>query len=111
MTEAQRRVNTSKYINGHWYGEGEMRCRPGTIKVALSIDENVVLSIYHNGRPEKVSPFSSTAHWVKDFLSFMDNRKFFIKYANETQMEFGELEKAGNFNRPIKWMLTLNRVA
>ena len=111
MTENQIRTNTNKFINGHWYGEGVMEASSKTIKVALTINENVLLSIFINGKLERVTPFSSTAHWVEQFLSFMDNQKFFIKCANEKEIVFGELVKPGKFKGGVRWVLTFKRVA
>lgn len=110
MTEGQKRTNTIKYINGHWYGKGLMEAGTGVINADLRIDEDVQLLIFINGKAEKVKPFSSTAHWVQQFLSFMDNPKFYIKYANENQLFFGELISPGNFNGQNRWGLVFNRI-
>jgi hypothetical protein len=109
--QEMKRMITNTNMKGHWYGEGKTEQNSLEIKVDLFIDEQVTLSIFSKGKIEKVEPFSSTAHWVGDFLSFMDNQLFFIKHANEHQMVFGELESPGNINEKIKWVLEFKRVA
>lgn len=109
--QGMKRMVTTTNMNGHWYGEGKTEKDDLTIKVYLFIDEQVTLSIFSKGKAEKVEPFSPTAYWVEQYLIFMDKPRFFIKYATENQMVFGELEKPGNVNEKIKWVLEFKRVA
>lgn len=108
--QEMKRMITNTNMNGHWYGEGKTEQNSLEIKVDLFIDEQVTLSIFSKGKVEKVEPFSSTAHWVEQHLIFMDRPRFFIKYANEHQMVFGELESPLNLNEEYKWILEFKRV-
>ena len=93
MTD-QEKTSTGQHINGAWYFEGDQR--GSRFKIILSIDEeklvinNYIANIYKDGKE-----ISSNAHWYGDYFCFTEGQKYFVRYANETKMSFGEYTSPG----------------
>lgn len=113
MTKDQIKKETLHYMYGTWEGYGEMEENGKPVFVySLQIDKNETrFTVTKNGVVQKDDKFSSSGmHWIEDYLWYVDTRKYFITYANEQRIEFGELSTLGNFNGQYKFFATLNRI-
>lgn len=99
MTDKEK-VDTGNRINGAWIFEGDQR--GSRFKIVLSIDDekvvinNYIANIYRDGKE-----ISSNAHWFGDYLCFTQGQKYFVKYADESKMLFGEFTSPGVVGLPV----------
>jgi len=107
MTEKEIMDKTSASMEGRWIGENDK------LKINLQISTNEISLGITNKENEETSHenYSSSAFWEYPFL-ILDgtNQRYFIKYANETEMVFGKNETAGNFNGKYEWLIKFNRI-
>ena len=103
MTKEEIIRSTNQYMFGAWKNV------ENAIEINITSSE---ASLINNGNSIDVKDdsFSSNAHWFGDYLSFATQQSFFIAYANQTEMMFGEVEIAGTFNGKNKWVLKFNRI-
>ncbi len=95
----EQKNKTGKFIYGAWYFEGNVK--GSQFKIILSINEeklvinNYIANIYKDGKE-----ISSNAHWYEDYLCFTEGQKYFVRYADEKKMVFGEFTVAGVIGVP-----------
>jgi hypothetical protein len=71
--------------------------------------ENAVVITKEDENPSKEESFPAGAHWFGDQLSLLDSgQKYFIKYADDEHMIFGENEPIGTTT--IKWSRKFTRL-
>lgn len=96
----EQKIKTNHCINGAWYFEGDQR--GSRFKIVLSIDaerlviNNYIANIYKDGKE-----ISSNAHWFGDYLCFTEEQKYFVKFADENKMLFGEFTSPGVVGLPL----------
>ena len=92
------KAQTGNFIFGVWQCEGIIDSYQTRIIVSISQREFIInwhiAGVFRNG-----ITLSPSAHWFGDFLCFTDESKYFIKYADEQKMIFGE------FSQPASWSL------
>lgn len=104
---------TLHYMYGTWKGYGEMEENGKPVfEYSLKIDKSETrFTVKKGGVVQKDDTFSSSGmHWVEDYLYYWNTNKYFITYANEEQIEFGELSTLGTFNGKYEFFLRLERV-
>jgi hypothetical protein len=90
----ETKIKTGKFINGIWSFEGNKK--GSGFKIILSISEkklvvnNYIANIFKNC--EALFP---NVHWLGDYLIFNEKQKYFVKFADETKMLFGEFTIPG----------------
>ncbi|MHB8262043.1 MAG: hypothetical protein ACYDEC_17425 [Bacteroidia bacterium] len=101
MSSDEIKIKTNKLLHGNY-------CHEKTVggvrkEIIVSIDkEQVVINwfvakVYSEGKH-----FSSNAHWFNDYLVFTDEPKYFVRYADEDKLLFGEFTQVGIIGLP-KW--------
>lgn len=102
MNEDEKNL-TGQYMIGKWSSKS------ANTDFTIEISERTVrLSGTLNGESINVE-FSNSNWWVGEFLFFTSNQKYFIQYANEKHLGFGELIIPGIMGE-IKWGLKFDRI-
>lgn len=108
MTEQEIKVLTHNQMYGNWISQQNTN----GLEIQINITStDVSLIIKKEGIEQENITFSSNAHWFESYLSFIDGQRFFIIYANEKEMQFGEQESRGLFNGKNKWVLKFDRTS
>lgn len=83
---------TVRFIDGKWRYEND-----GTvINIALEKFGDISIKIEQPDEETIEKTFSANAHWFGDFLCFVyDNSPYYLRYADENEMIFGEWVTAG----------------
>lgn len=107
MTEKELKVMTVNNMYGNWIGNDEK------YQVDISITrENVVVKVMDKEKNEtEINTLASSDFWwVEQFLNFFDcKQRFYILWATESEMLFGESKTPGNFDGKNKWLIKFNR--
>lgn len=100
MAVEEIKTKTGQFLYGNYFNEKTVN---GVRKeIILSIDKEQIIinwfiaKIYSEGKH-----FSSNAHWYNDYLVFTDEPKYYVKYANESKLIFGEFTQAGIVGLPL----------
>ena len=101
-TDAEKNA-TAKYMIGKWNSKEEKT----DITVEIS-KETIVISGKVNNEPIDVT-FANSSWWVGDYLFFTSNPRFYLQYANEEHLGFGELVVPGIVGER-KWGFKFDRM-
>lgn len=107
MVHDEIKHNTTHFYQGFWCNETSVQGVNHTILIYISQEKSFINwrvdAIYEDG-----VTFDTNVHWFGDFLVFMGEQKYFVRYANEDELCFGEFSKPGHFEQ-IKWEKVLDR--
>lgn len=113
MKENEIKKETLQHMYGEWQGHSELKENGKPVfEYCLKIDKNETkFTVKKDGVIQKDDTFgTSSMHWVEDYLYYWNTNKYFITYANERQIEFGELSTLGNFNGKYEFFAKLDRI-
>ncbi len=105
MKKNEDHLITQEHILGDWTGKDNHH------EITLHLDEEQVKMTINgtNGQLETIA-FPFGGWWFDDYLTFINNSRFYISYATESEMEIAELSKPGSFTSGNKWEMKLSRV-
>lgn len=112
-TSDKQKKETLQFMYGEWRGEGEVKEDGASVfKYTLEIGrETTKFTVKQNDIVLKDDEFETSGmHWFDDYLWYVDTRKYFITYADEKQIVFGELSTLGTFDGKYEFYLKLKRV-
>ena len=101
--------DTIRYMYGNWAAES----KEGDITKEYSLkisNEEVHLTIKENGKEVTNAKFENSAHWLEQYLFFWNTTKYFLTYADESFLSFGELTNPTVFDGKNKFFLKFSRV-
>jgi hypothetical protein len=99
LMEQELKTATLKFMYGTWLSTDA--------KVNVCISEHR-LTIRMNEVEEL--EYSSAGEWWGSYYVFKDIPRFFILYANEKEMKFGELQLPNDVNGKHKWAAKFYRI-
>lgn len=103
MEKTNEEMNsTAYYILGKW------TCNVENANVTINITNEVVTIVGKIGKEVIDVTFANETWWLDEYLCFISDQRFYIHYANEENLAFGELKLPGVL-REIKWGLVLIR--
>lgn len=108
MTEDEIKTVTNSCFMGTWTYTNIIEKGELEIQIKINRDEATLVKKL-NGKEVENNTFFSDAHWFDKYLSFITKQNYYIIYANESAMRFGELENPGVFNGQNKWLYTFQR--
>ena len=104
MEKTNEEMNaTARYMIGKW------ACNVANANVTIEITNETITLIGTVGQETIDTTFVNKSWWLGDYLCFTTDQRFYIHYANETQLAFGELKNPGVVGE-TKWGLVLTRV-
>ncbi|HEY0031042.1 MAG TPA: hypothetical protein VGC65_09810 [Bacteroidia bacterium] len=104
MKRNEDHIITQEHLQGNWSG------KDGNREVTMKIsEEEVHLQIKPDGLPAEMITFPFGSWWIDDYLAFINNSRFYVSYANETELEMAELEIPGIINSGNRWEMKLQR--
>src|ERR1043166_5162483 len=104
MEKNEDHLVTQEHLLGNWTGKDESR------EVTLSItEEEVQLAIKTPNSAVETIVFPFGGWWIEDYLAFINNARFYVSYANETELELAELNVSGQIESGNKWEMKLKR--
>ena len=108
MTDKELKVLTVNSMVGNWIGADDNY----EIKISISSEAaKVDITSKEGGETETNVLATSNSWWVEQFFNFIDcNQRFYILYANETEMLFGECKTPTCFDGQNIWQIKFGRV-
>jgi hypothetical protein len=104
MEKNEDHLITQEHILGNWTGKDSSR------ELTLSIsEEEIQLVIKATAANAEVITFPFGGWWIDDYLAFINNSRFYVSYATETELELAELNTPGDFSSGNKWEMKLQR--
>jgi hypothetical protein len=98
----KEKLITAQHIDGEWFYENE------NINLTVKISgKNISLKGTLNGKSIDRDIVSGNL-WTADFLTF-DSNNIFVRFANETNLSFGEFKDGGIIGN-INWEFLFKRV-
>lgn len=100
------RMMTGRCMDGTWeYHDADIH-----IRVFIQKNDVFNLRIQRTNQDLFEISMSSSAHWFGDYLCFITNNSpYYVRYANENSLIFGELENGGIIG-VRKWEYDFKRV-
>lgn len=109
MTEDEIKIATNKCFHGNWMCNEKVGSETVQIRIAITQEKTTIIRLVDDVEKENIT-ISSNAHWYDNYLSFTETQRFYIRYANATQMVFGEVETPGDINGRNKWQFKFTRL-
>ncbi len=110
MENSHAPKDTIDSMHGRWAAiskEGDLQ-----IEYNLYIGrEEVHFIIKENEKEITNDKFENSAHWLEQYLFFWNTGKYFLTYADESSLVFGELSNPNTFDGKYKFMLKFVRVS
>lgn len=108
MENKHTKQDTANFIYGSW------SALDGEKKYLININKEITqLIIIENGQKITHESFDTSPHWLNedsDFLYYFHTNKYFISFANENELRFGELLNPPSFNGKYRFYLKFKRV-
>jgi hypothetical protein len=93
---------------------GNWTARDGTKDYSVKIGkEETHLTISEDGKKTIEEKFDTNLHWLSEetnFLFYFHTGKYFLSFANEKELHFGELANPTSFNGKYNFHLKFSRV-
>lgn len=101
-------TDAEKIASGH-YMEGKWISKDDKTDLSIEISQRTVsIAGVVDGEPLNVE-FDNSTWWVEEYLLFKPENRFYLHYANEKHMGFGELILPGDLGQ-AKWGYKFDRV-
>ncbi|MFL5764141.1 MAG: hypothetical protein ACJ77K_09380 [Bacteroidia bacterium] len=104
MEKNEDHLVTQEHILGNWMGKDE--CREVTLSIT---EEEVQLAIKPQYSDVERIVFPFGGWWIEDYLAFINNSRFYVSYANATELQIAELQVPGKIDSGNKWEMKLKR--
>lgn len=100
----EEKNRTAHFMMGRWRSNGldhdiSIEITPSLITVEGTFEDDPIEATFEK----------ATSWWVETFLLFTSDPRFYIHYATEEHLAFGEMEIPGDLGE-IKWSYRFNRV-
>lgn len=103
MKKTNEEMNaTAHYMIGNW------TCKVNNANLTIKITEKEVKLLGTVKEEDVSTTFDNATWWVGEYLCFTSDQRFYIHYANEKELAFGELLNPGVVGG-IKWSAILTR--
>ena len=97
-------------LSGEWISSNELLYGSSIIRVSITPKLFTIVFLVDGFVKHKIS-ISSNAHWMGDnHLLITELQKYFISYANDAEMQMGELMQPAFINGEYKWLRKFKRV-
>ncbi len=91
-----------------YYKFGKWTCNVANANVTINITKETVTILGKIGQEAIDANFANETWWLGEYLCFTSDQRFYIHYANEKTLAFGELLDPCVVGE-IKWGLVLTR--
>ncbi|MFL5765773.1 MAG: hypothetical protein ACJ77K_17640 [Bacteroidia bacterium] len=99
----EEKNSTARYMKGKWI------CKDVNTNVTIEITDREITVAGTVNRATVNATFRNNSWWVGDYLCFTSDQRFYIHYATEQKLAFGELKQPGIIGA-IKWGLIFTRI-
>lgn len=97
------KIKTNRFKDGNWISNESKE------EIKLSISQSTLsFQVSENGKVEK-KELSGNAHWFGDYLLFIEGQEYYIRYADEEKLIFGQQQPSALIGQII-WEREFRRI-